>query len=121
MNQMVFLAKLADVLAVRINLRVLHVNVELWEFFFWGFSCVWKCCPYLNKAFIYLLPQARSDSRLCVLPSPLVAFLPRWVLCGGEIEGDQACLERNLKVGDGTGCPDVSAPQITSVTKTFVI
>ena len=103
---MVFLAKLADVLAVRINLKVLHVNVELWEFFFWGFSCVWKCYPYFNKAFIYLLPVARSDSRLHVLPSPLVTFLPRWVLYGGEIEGDEASLECNLKVADGTGCPD---------------
>lgn len=103
---MVFLAKLADVLAVRIHLKVLHVNVELWEFFFWGFSCVWKCYPYFNKAFIYLLPVVRSDSRLHVLPSPLVTFLPRWVLYGGEIEGDEASLECNLKVADGTGCPD---------------
>lgn len=37
MNQMVFLAKLADVLAVRSDLKILHVNVELWEFSFWGF------------------------------------------------------------------------------------
>ena len=84
---MVFLAKLAGVLAVRINLKVLHVNVELWEFFFWGFNCVWKCYPYLNN-FIHLLPLARSDSQLHVLLSPLVAFLLRWVLCGEEIEGD---------------------------------
>lgn len=38
MNQMVFLAKLADVLAVRINLKNLDVTVELWESSFWGFS-----------------------------------------------------------------------------------
>lgn len=82
---MVFLAKLADALAVRINFKILHVNLELWEFFFWGFSCMWKHYTYLPEAVLYLLLLARNDSQLRVLPAPLVTLLTRWVPCGGQI------------------------------------
>ena len=62
------------------------------NFPFGVFSCMWKCYPYLTEAFIYLLLLATSDSQLRVLPSPLVTFLIKWVICGGEIEGDQSSL-----------------------------
>lgn len=66
---------------------------------------------YGNLPFgVYPLLLARSDSQLC-LPILSGDFCHKWVVCGGEV-ADQSSLQCNLKVADGTMCPERAAAQI---------